>query len=533
MLKALLKKQWYGVTAFFTSAKDGKRRKPAAIFGLVLLMAYACVAGGAMFWLMADALCPGFIQLGLEWAYFAFFGLLATGIGVIVGVFMAKSKLYEAKDNEMLFAMPIPSWMILFTRMVGLYVFTLLFEALVFVPALIRYLLIAGFSAKVLLLGIVFQLLMPFGALALCCLLGFLVALLTAKMPFKNLLTIVFFLAFFVVYFILYSKMNTFMEYLLSNGEAVGSMMAGAFYPFGQFGKAVMGEGLAIVIFLAIFLGLFAAVYAVMTATYFRVATIKTGEYRPKYKEKEAQCGSVGFALFKKEFLRFIKSPAYLLNASMGTFLMLIISVMAIIKGDLFGITSEMLEELPAFAEAIPLLLAAIGCFLAATNFISAASISMEGEGVWILQTLPVDEKKIFNAKIALHFLLTAIPAVLCTVVFGIVLKINVWYILLSIVVVTAFTLLSAVFGLAINLKMPNLHWTNETAAVKQGLASVVAMFGGWGFIGLPIGLYFAFGKYMSAWGYMLLWLGVFATAAIALAAWLYKRGGRIFARLK
>jgi ABC-2 type transport system permease protein len=116
---------------------------------------------------------------------------------------------------------------------------------------------------------------------------------------------------------------------------------------------------------------------------------------------------------------------------------------------------------------------------------------------------------------------------------FGIMLKIDAWYILLSLVTVAVFTLLSATFGLVINLKIPNLHWTNETAAVKQGLSSVVAMFGCWGFIFLPVGLYFAFGKYMPIWSYILLWLVLFSAATVALLAWLYKRGGAIFAKLK
>ena len=533
MLKALLRKQWIGITAFFKQGKDGKARKPMLVAGLIFLVLYAVGAGGVMFWLMADYLCLAFVQMGLDWAYFALFGLLATGFGVIGGVFMAKSKLYEAKDNEMLFAMPIPSWMILFSRMLGLYVFTLLFEALVFLPALAQYLIIVGFSAKVLLLGIVLQFLMPFGALALCCLLGFLVALLTAKMPFKNLLTIVFFLAFFVAYMAVYSKINLFMEYLLSNGEAVGNLMANAFYPFGQLGRAAMGDWVAFLIFLAIFIGLFALVYAVMSATYFRVATMKTGERRPRYVEKTAKNGSMFFALLKKEFLRFIKSPAYFLNTAMGSLLMLIVFVMMLIKNDLFGITPEMLGSIPELQKATPLLLVAICCFMGVSNTISASSISLEGDSIWVLQSLPVEEKKIFNAKISLHFIMTAIPTIFCVIAFGLMLEVSVWYILFSAMIMMAFVALCSVFGLVINLKMPNLHWTNETAAVKQSMSTLVAMLGGWGFVLLPVGLYFAFGKYMPIWSYMLLWLAVFSVAAVALLTWLYKRGGAVFAKLK
>lgn len=533
MLKALLRKQWIGITAFFKQGKDGKARKPMLVAGLIFLVLYAVGAGGVMFWLMADYLCSAFVQMGLDWAYFALFGLLATGFGVIGGVFMAKSKLYEAKDNEMLFAMPIPSWMILFSRMLGLYVFTLLFEALVFLPALVQYLIVVGFSVKVFLLGILVQLLMPLGALALCCLLGFLVALLTAKLPYKNLLSVVLFLAFFVGYTLIYSKMNVFMEYLLTNGESVGSLMANAFYPFGQLGKAVVGNGLSFLIFSAIFVGFAAVTYVVMSKSYFYVATMKTGERSPKYVEKNVKSSSAFVALFKKEFLRLIKSPAYLLNAAMGNIIMVVVVVMMIIQGDLFGITTEMLDTLPALEDALPLLIVAICCLFGGSNTISAASISLEGESIWVLQSLPVDEKQILNAKLSLHYVMTIIPAMLCVVAFCLMLEVSVWYILFSAVIVAVFVLLCAAFGLAINLKMPNLHWTNETAAVKQGMSTLIAMLGGWGGVILPVGLYFAFGKYMPVWSYILLWLVLFSAATAALLAWLYKRGGAIFAKLK
>ena len=533
MLKALLKKQIIEISSFFISGKDGKRRKPMAILGIAVLMVYVLGASGALFWLLSGALCEMFVATSLDWAYFALFGAMSTGFGVIGGVFMAKSKLYEAKDNEMLMAMPIPSWAILFTRIIGVYAVTFLFEALVFVPAFIHYFVIVGFSVKVLALGLMVIFVMPLGAVAICSLLGFLVALLTAKLPYKNLWTIVFFLLFFGAYFLLYSNMESFIEYLLSNGEAVGKTMQTALYPFGQLGKAVTGEWLSVLLFLLIFVGLFAVVYTVISLTYFRIATMKTGERRPKYKEKKVKGSPVTFSLFKKEFWRLIKSPAYLLNASMGTLIMLIVFVMALVQGDLFGMTSEMMDAIPALGRALPLLVAAICCFLGGSNFVSATSVSLEGDSIWLLQSMPVEEKKIFHAKIALHFVVTEIPAMFCLVEFSILLKLSVWYALLAAVTMTVFIMLCACMGLAINLKMPNLHWTNETAAVKQSMSSLVAMLGAWGVVLLPIGLYFAFGKYLPAWGYMLLWLGVFALATAAILVWLYKRGARIFANLK
>ena len=113
MIKVLLKKQWLATTAIFTQGKNGQRRSLKASIGFAILLLYGFVAMGAMFWEMADMMCAPLVHADLAWVYFAFVSLLATCIVVIVGIFTAKSTLYEAKDNDLLLSMPIPSWAVL------------------------------------------------------------------------------------------------------------------------------------------------------------------------------------------------------------------------------------------------------------------------------------------------------------------------------------------------------------------------------------------------------------------------------------
>ena len=52
------------------------------------------------------------------------------------------------------------------------------------------------------------------------------------------------------------------------------------------------------------------------------------------------------------------------------------------------------------------------------------------------------------------------------------------------------YTLLSGALGLVLGLKLPNLHWTSETAAVKQSAAPVLALFANWAVLALLAGLW-------------------------------------------
>lgn len=532
MLKALLKKQLLAIAAVFTQGKNGKRRSKVTAIAFAALIVYAVVAIGVLFWEMSKMMCQPLVEAGLGWVYFSVMSLMATGFGVIGSCFMAKSKLYEAKDNDLLLSMPIPARAILFVRMLGLYVMTLLIEALVFIPALAQYYTVAGVQVASLVSGVVLLLVLPLGSTAICCLIGFVLAWMTAKVPFKNLFTVLGFIVFMVVYFILYSKVNEYIGYVLANGEAVGTTMKTTLYPFSQIGYAAEGNLLSLLITVGIWGGIFALGYLVISLTYFRIITMKRGERHAKYKEREYKSFGALFALFKKEFLRLIKDPMYLLNASMGTFLMVIIGVMCWIKGDLFGLSSESLGALLGDPSAMLMIVALTVAFMTSSNTIAACSVSLEGENITLVQALPVDEWSVLRAKLYLHFMMTAIPALICGLTIALVLGLLWWEVCLVLATALISSLLFSAFDLTVNLKLPNLQWTNEIAAIKQSASIVVSMFGGWGITLLPLGGYFLFGKYMPAWGYVVLCLGIFVALTVGLSWWLYKKGTKVFKTL-
>lgn len=532
MLRALLKKHFLAFATPFTQGRGGKKRSKWAALGFAVLMLYAFVAMGSLFWMTSSTLCAPLVEQGQAWLYFAFMGVVATALGVVGGVFMAKSTLYEARDNDLLFSMPIPPWMILFVRMTGLYLFTLAFEACAWVPALVNYLLTVGFSLPVLLCGLVILLVLPLLAVAVCCLLGFAIAWLIARLPFKSLFATLLFLGFMVGYSLLMANVNAYLGALIANVGALGGVMETWLYPFFLLGRAGTGDALSLLGSVGIFVGVFALVYVLLSATYIRIVTMKKGEYRAKYKEKDTKSTSPQIAVLRKEFWRLLKSPAYLLNSSIGSMMMLIVAVMMGIFGDFFGVNADMVASVPELQKFIGLIVAVVVCFMAASNTISACSISLEGESLGLLRSMPVSEWAILKGKLYLHFLFTALPDMALGLAMGLVLRLE-WYTIVGVVLTAVIaSALFAAWGLLWNLKLPNLHWTNETAAVKQSFSVLIAMFGSWGITVLPLGVYFLVGAYLPAPLYLYLWLGVFAAAAVGLLVWLKKKGTEIFRSL-
>lgn len=524
MLKPLLKKQFLETLSFFLVGKNGKRRSAVAIVGFALLMLYAFGAVAALFGMIADTLCAPLVDSGLTWVYFALTGSIAAAFACVGSVFAAKSKLYEAKDNDLLLSMPIKPWAVLFSRMTGLYALAFAFCALAFVPAAVVYFLVAGVTVLSLLFITLTAFILPLGSLAVSALLGWLLALVTAKIRAKNLTTLLVTFAFLGVYFFLTSKMNEYLAYVVAHGEAVGAKMKTALFPFWQMGLGATGEPLGFLAFAGIFFALFAITYFLLDRTFLRLVTTKRGGSKAKYREKTYKSASAFSALLRRESLRFFKNPMIFLNCSLGSVFYLMLAVLAF-----FNV--EMLQELAAapIGDMLALVLALVVCAVASMNIVTASSVSLEGETLWNLRSLPVSSWQIFLAKLALHTITTAIPALVFTLVLCIFLKISLWLSLLVLLAAVLFTALCATSGLWLNLKFPNLHWTSETVAVKQSMSAMLAMFLNMGVVALFIGGYFLFGRYLSAAAYLGICAAALAAANAAIAAWLKTRGAKIF----
>ena len=296
MWKALLKKQLLETLAFFTIGKNGKRRSPLAILGVAVLMGYVAVVLVLGVYEMAKMLCAPLALSGLTWVYFTLFSLMAWGLSCVLTIFTAKAKLYEAKDNRLLLSMPIPPWSILLSRMISLYLTALGLVALVFLPAVVCYWIYAEFTVLSLLFAVLAVAILPLGTLVISCLLGWLIAFVTARIRAKNLITTIFCVLFLTAYFIVYGKMNDYLTYILASGGIVGEKL-GVVFPLRWLGLALSGEALPFLYFALVFIGVFALAYALLSATFLGVVTRETGVAKRAYKAKSRESKPVISAL--------------------------------------------------------------------------------------------------------------------------------------------------------------------------------------------------------------------------------------------
>ena len=533
MLNTLLKKQLTEIfRSYFYDPKRNRARSKAGVIAYFILFV-AIMAGllGGMFTFLSLSICGALSAAGMDWLYFALMGLLAILLGTFGSVFNTFSCLYLSKDNDLMLSLPVPVNVLMASRLLTVYLMGVLYSIVVILPAVIVYWVTASVSVGVVLGSLLLMLLISVFVLTLSCALGWVVARISLKLKNKSFITVVVSLLFIGGYYFLYFKAQTWIGDLIANAAVYGAKIKGAAYPLYLFGRVGTGDAVAMLAVSAVILALFGLIWVLISHSFLKIATSSGKTEKRVYKEKAVKPKSIFGALLEKEFRRFTSSPVYMLNCGLGILLLPIGGVLLLWKGS--AVISMLNEVFGARAGCIPVLLCAAVCMMASMNDMTAPSVSLEGKSLWLSQSLPVTPWQVLQAKLSMQLLLTGIPVLFCLVCTAVIYPYSTVDLLLTTVVLLSYVLFSALFGLFLGLKMPNLSWTNEMTPIKQSACAAIALFSGFAYTALLcIGFMLLNGWKLGFGGYM----SLFGVVTLALCAmlwlWLKKKGCNLFAAL-
>lgn len=535
MLKALFRKQFMELfRGYFVSRRNGKARSKGQTIGFFVLFAVLLTYFGAMCFGLAFALGSALIPIGMDWLYFSLMGILAILLGVLGSVFNTYTGLYRAKDNDRLISMPIPPRWIVIVRLSGVFGLSLLYSAVIWIPALLYYWLFASPGGLSVLFGILLWPLIAAFVTVLTCALGWVVALVSSKISSKSLVTVVLSVVLLGAYYFFCFRMRDFFTAMVENSDAVGGFMRVWLNFLYQLGQAAAGNVPGILIFAGVTLLLSFLCLWLMARTFISLATQSAAAPGNKTrKAKSFKSHGVRGALIRREFKRFGASAAYMLNCGLGLLFLIAVAVLALIRRDtlqagLAGAAAQM----PWLTPMLPLLAATVCCGIAGINVVSTPSVSLEGKTLWILQSLPVRPADVLKAKLWLHVLVSGIAAPLTVGVLCFCLQTDAAGAALAMAYTAVYVWLTGLIGLMLGLKRPNLHWTVETQPIKQDLNVLLALLLGFAIV-LPAPL---LSLWLTRWLDIRLLLALFTAAlagvAFGLTRWLTRAGARRFAAL-
>ncbi len=483
-MKALVKVQLQGLLAslLFTRGKggDGKqRRSTGAVIGMSLLLIFCFLVFMGMFLSTFFALGLALAGTDNAWLYFAMMGILVFLTDFITTIFTAKSQLFEADDNEMLLSLPLSPRDILLSRMVIILLSNYLFTLMIAIPAFIAWALISGFTPLTGFLFVVSVVFLPYLALSLSCLVGWLLSLLTSRMKNTSLFTTVFSLGFFAIYMVFVSEIETVLDAFMNNLDEVASTVSYIFFPFRCMGNGILGDPLALLLFILCMVVPFLITLWILSRTFLSIATRKRGASYRAYRTGTYKSDSPMGALLKREFRHLASSSVYMMNAGIGLiFLVLLAGAFPVMASN-----STILTDMGDSASSIFDMLSGAGilavCFAASGVTFTSASVSLEGDTLWLIKTLPIDPYKLLLSKLAMQWILVCPLSFLASLMACIFLPMSIPMMLLTLIIPQIFNIFMAELGLRINLAFPRFDWTHEAIVVKQSLPILFSMLGG------------------------------------------------------
>lgn len=486
LLKAVLS-QDMNIFKYSTGKNASKIKK--MIFPIFLFMAVS-VSIGIYAYTMVEILAP----IGLTYIMLTMCMAIITILTFIEGIYKSQGILFEAKDNDMLFSLPIKKSAILFIRIFKLLLFEYIYNLMFILPVFAIYIIFEKPEIGFYLLSILMTILVPIIPTVISCFLGYIIKMISSKSKSKKVVQVFLSSIVFIGIFFLSMNSNSLIEHMATKASSINDLLIKIWYPIGAYISLINEFDILIFIkFLLINIVPFVIFILIGQKYYFKIiSNSKNSSVKSKRKndEKIIKVRKPIFSFTSKEIKRYFSSPVYMFNTSLGLILMLVITIILCFKGkemivsvfSVYGLTNAISIEMLYYGLIIFTL-----CFTSITS----SSISLEGKTINITKSLPIDYKTIFKSKILYCYVLELPFALISELIFITKFKVSGTFIIQTLLLIFIIILLSAVIGLIVNLKYPKLNASNDTEVVKQGMSSLIATFCGFGIFIISVIVFF------------------------------------------
>lgn len=465
---------------------ESRARKIVLPIVLALLVMFSV---GSYVAILAEELAPSH----LTYIVLTIFIMVTSLLTIIEGVYKSQGILFEARDNELLFSLPITQSKIFFIRIFKLITFQFLYNSLFMLPAIIVYAIYEKTNVSFYLISTVMLVLLPIIPTILGCIFGYIIKGLSAKFKARNIMQVLFTSLILLGIFYVSFNMQGMVANIVQNANSIQEIITKIYYPAGLYINLIQNFNiLDLVTLLAInIVPAFVFVY-VASIFYFKINS-KLGEKGngnkkvgvAKTTEKTYRVRTQLSGLIHKEMKRFFSSPVFMVNAGFGMVLMIAVTFALSINFD--GMINSMMQgmetEIPIpigeIKNMMPKVFYGFVIFISCMTSMTSSMISLEGKSFNITKSLPVETEKILLSKVLTSNILSIPIFLICDVIFFIAFKvaiIDIVFILLASIVMPTLT---ALIGILMNLKYPKMNATSDTEVVKQSMSSMLSAFMG------------------------------------------------------
>ncbi|MEY3431586.1 MAG: hypothetical protein RIS53_484 [Bacillota bacterium] len=443
-----------------------------------------------------------------------------SSLGFLFGFFQAQGYLFQYKDFDLLGPLPISQKTIVAAKLSMMLVFVYLFSFIVVLPTFSVWWYVSEASILQVFFFVPMAMVAPIPLMLLGSLVSFIFRTLTQRWIHANVLQTIFSLMFIISF----TAVNFLSNEILPSSwlsiveplDLIGDWFVNGVHDL-NIGSVIWFIGLHLII-LVTFIN-------VMSGPLLKINQQRTNLNYKRQDKTPTHSQSVIRHLIQKEWRRFIGTSVYFINTSFGIFMLMILSIVSLF------IPSTILEVRQTIVamgfEPLWLMVAIIG-FAVSTVYTPAVSLSLEGKNINLLKSLPIQAWTIIQAKIFFNLLITLPVIVVASFVGSILFQIELLTMILFILMMLLFAILLSGFFMYLNLWFPRFDFHQEVEVVKQSLASLVAVFGGFSMLGVLLWLAFV-PLFMFDLHLRLMLLSLIELSGIVFGGWLLKRNSESY----
>ena len=446
------------------------------------------------------------------------------GIAFLFSFFQARGSLYGYKDFDFLGSLPIQKTTLIIAKWFLMYTFILLFGLLVTLPILVVYLQFVTVPLVSIILGFVAFLFLPLPVMILGVLLSIGIYEVTKNWINPKIMQSILMVLFLLAYITFQFVQSSWLE----SGEIAPWLndVFSWYAPQTWVVEAFQGNLVSFAILVLSHAGLVVFALWAMSGTIYRLNQSQQTQRTKVSKESSFLQKTPILHLVSMEWKRFIMSPIYLLNTGFGIVMLIIGSVAMLFIPNIADMLEVVEAELGLSAQAIWLVF--VG-FTLSTVYSPAVSLSLEGKNIQLLKTLPLPYFNISLAKILFNIVLIVPMLTLSHVIVSLVLEIPFLESFLTWLLLLLASGLFSVFFHWVNVFFPRFDFQQDVEVVKQSLAALIAVFGGFGLTALLVTSYMVWLNEMDPTLRLLVLSGAVFVSLVALLYGLKKFADRFY----
>lgn len=400
-------------------------------------------------------------------------------LGIILMLLMsinkAKGSLFEFKDSDLLFSMPIHEESILIQKVIKMMIFNYLISFLIVIPPSITYSFFVETNYFYWFSNLMVFIFLPIIPTIISALIGYVIGNFSSKLKRKSIFETV--ATFIIVGIISTFIFNIDIDSLIDKSSSVEMMIKNYFYPLYLNLSAIVYGNISPLILLAIGSTILFILFIFTFSKFFISANKKSKEKfsNKNFNMQELKVNKPIMSMFRKEFLLYTQSSIYIINTCFGAISMLIFAISSHFY-DISIINQTILEysglQLTSFQ-----LLTLICATMAPLSCTTPASISMEGKSLWIYRSMPISERNIYMSKAMVDMIviipINIIAMIIASFSFNLQVKETIVLFLLIFTIGTTMTQ----FGLLLNIYFPVLKYNSDLEAVKNNTSANLAVY--------------------------------------------------------